>query len=37
MGYVLVNDKWHKKESLQARAETPKATRVSADSASALL
>ncbi|KAG5592572.1 hypothetical protein H5410_043086 [Solanum commersonii] len=37
MGYVLVNDKWHKKESLQARAETPKATRVSADSASVLL
>ncbi|KAG5611897.1 hypothetical protein H5410_023178 [Solanum commersonii] len=37
MGYVLVNDKWHKKESLQARAETPKATRVSVDSASVLL
>ncbi|KAH0723716.1 hypothetical protein KY289_006760 [Solanum tuberosum] len=35
--YVLVNDKWYKKESVHSRADTPKATRISADSVALLL
>ncbi|XP_027767740.1 uncharacterized protein LOC114074016 [Solanum pennellii] len=37
MGYVLINSKWYKNESVQQRADTPKATRISADSIALLL
>ncbi|KAG5595055.1 hypothetical protein H5410_036287 [Solanum commersonii] len=37
MGYVLINNKWYKKESGQQRADAPKVTRISADSAALLL
>lgn len=37
MGYVFVEKKWHKKESLKARIDTPKVSWVSIDSASLLL
>ncbi|KAH0712803.1 hypothetical protein KY290_008378 [Solanum tuberosum] len=37
MGYVLVNDKWYKKESVQSRADTPRAIRISADFSALLL
>ncbi|KAH0665500.1 hypothetical protein KY290_027732 [Solanum tuberosum] len=37
MGFVHVNDKWYKKESVQSRADTPRATRISADSVVLLL
>ncbi|KAH0720474.1 hypothetical protein KY284_005504 [Solanum tuberosum] len=37
MRYVLVNDKWYKKESVQSRGDTPKATRISADYAALFL
>ncbi|KAG5631596.1 hypothetical protein H5410_003313 [Solanum commersonii] len=36
MRYVLVNDKWYKKESVQSRADIPRATRISGDSAALL-
>ncbi|KAK4728754.1 hypothetical protein R3W88_021742 [Solanum pinnatisectum] len=37
MGYVLINDKWYRKESVQQRANAPKVTRISADLAALLL
>ncbi|KAH0650273.1 hypothetical protein KY284_030185 [Solanum tuberosum] len=37
MGYVLINNKWYKKESVQQRADAPKVTRISADSVTLLL
>lgn len=37
VGYTLVNKKWHKKKSLKAKVDAPKATRASADSVSLLL
>ncbi|KAG5602432.1 hypothetical protein H5410_033802 [Solanum commersonii] len=37
MGYVLVNKKWYKKESVQSRVDTPRATRISVDSVALLL
>ncbi|KAH0658173.1 hypothetical protein KY289_026921 [Solanum tuberosum] len=37
MGFVHVNDKWYEKESVQSRADTPRDTRISADSVVLLL
>ncbi|TMW84198.1 hypothetical protein EJD97_025637 [Solanum chilense] len=37
MDYVLMNEKWYKKESVQSRSDIPWATRISADSATLLL
>ncbi|KAG5589349.1 hypothetical protein H5410_039863 [Solanum commersonii] len=37
MGFVLINNKWYTKEFVQQRADAPKVTRISADSAALLL
>ncbi|KAG5619627.1 hypothetical protein H5410_004845 [Solanum commersonii] len=37
IGYVLINNKWYKKESVQQRADAPKFTRISVDSTALLL
>ena len=37
MDYVFINEKWHQKESVKSRADTPQTTRISADFSSLLL
>lgn len=36
MGYTLINGKWYKKHSLKGKADSPKSTRISANSATFL-
>lgn len=37
MGYTLIDKKWHKKDSIKAKADAPKPTRIPADAVALLL